>query len=209
MLAACTTSWAQAWGERWNISASLGWSELKNNYTNEKFKSDIAASLQFGFKQIRFTKEPISNFMYIGLDAGLELDFAKYSPIITNDYQKGDNLATGIGTSDWDIMQGEAGVVVGPYFQFAPLSNKDVRLMAYYHFVPSASGIIFDDDLTMAFNPFSTVGVNIGWKYFSLGYEHRWGAAKYKQVDVGENQNGPDKVKYNTTTDRIVLRVNF
>ncbi len=209
LLTLSVTTWAQAWGQRWHVSAGLGWQELKCEDTNAKFKSDIAATFQFGFKQIRFTKEPIGNFMYIGLDAGFEVDFAKYSPCVTDNYQKGQNLATGIGTSDWDIMQGEVGIPIGPYLQFAPLTNKGVRMMAYYHFVPSASGIIYDDDLSVAFNPFNTVGVNIGWKIFSIGFEHRWGSAKYNQVEIGETINGADKVKYSTTNNRLLFRINF
>ncbi len=209
LLAASVSSWAQAWGERWSVSLAMGTQELSCKESNSSFKSEIAATFQFGFKQIRFTKEPIGNFMYIGLDTGFELDFAKYKPCVTDGYQKGQNLATGIGTSDWDIMQGEVGLPIGPYLQFAPLSNKKWRLMAYYHFTPSVSGIILDDDLTMAFNPFNTLGVNIGWKNFSVGYEHRWGSAKYEEVQVGTPSCNGDKVKYRTTNDRFVLRFNF
>lgn len=190
-----------------------------------KLKSDFAFALQKSFGTIKFHKKPIENMLMVGFDIALDINFAKYK----EDALSEDKTTTGIKKvdnilDDINMMQLDAGLALGPSIQVAPLSMLDnaashLKVYAYYHLTPSYSGIIIDDEFKSAFNLFNGVGIGLTWKAISLGYEYRFGTAKYNSIiDVedtvnsvtGSESNDSDKkYKYKTTENRLVLRINY
>jgi len=55
---------------------------------------------------------------------------------------------------------------------------------------------------------YQTLGFNVTWKRFGLGYEHRWGGLKYKNL-VAKTEYGSDSYKFDSTTNRIYLSYRF
>lgn len=189
-----------------------------------KLKSDFAFALQKSFGTIKFHKKPIENMLMVGFDIALDINFAKYKEDAENPY-------SGIGVEEVDKylkavdkMQLDGGLALGPSIQVAPLSMLDnaashLKVYAYYHLTPSYSGIIIDGKFKSAFNLFNGVGIGLTWKAISLGYEYRFGSAKYNSiVDVEEtpqsltgnqSEESSDKKRYKTTENRLVLRINY
>lgn len=199
------------------VSLVYGSQSLDNKNTGEKKKSDLNVGLRYDFARIHLHKNPIADMVRINFDFGIDLNFARYKDVIGNNYQKGNCLAAGLAsndkTGDWNLMQGDIGVAVGPSVHVAPIkSYQDVQLTAYYHFIPSGSCLILDSEVNAAFNPFMSFGIAATWKFVGIGYEHRWGGAKYKDFNDDNKQvDGvtDDKIKYSTTANNIYLRFAF
>lgn len=199
------------------VSLVYGKQTLENKDFGTKNESDLNVGLRYDFARIKLHKDPIADMVRINWDFGFDINFAKYNQIVDDSYQKGNCLAAGMAsdskTGDWNLMQGDIGIAVGPSVHIAPISSyKDVQLTAYYHFIPSGSCLILDSEVNAAFNPFMSFGVAATWKFIGIGYEHRWGGAKYK--DFNESNKAvegvtDDKIQYNTTANNIYLRFAF
>jgi len=218
-LACCLSAHAQDWGYRTSIDLRYGFQQLKNTTDNTVMNSEFAFGASFYFKQIQFHKQPIGGFMYIGLDTGISGDFARYRVEVGDDYKRGRSLDEGIESlsilGDWALMEGELGVPIGPYFKFAPCAGTgytDFRISAYYHIVPSVSGLVLDNRYGIQFNPFSTLGAIIGWKNIGIGYEYRMGFANYNMVSPKDKKNDRDAVvvkRYVPSAHNVFLKISF
>lgn len=207
---------AQDWGLRSSIDLKYGYQSLKSGDTGKKWGSDASFALAYNIKQIQFHKQPIAGLLYIGLDTGISLDFAKYRTVVDNNYQRGRNLKEGIGSrailGNWGLMEAEIGVPVGPYVKIAPLADKgnvDLRISAFYHFVPSASALVLDSKYGINFAPFSTVGAIVGYRNINLGYEYRFGMG-YTSYNMKSPSDDTSAIeKYKSSTHNIFVRISF
>lgn len=199
------------------VSLVYGSQSLDNKNTGGKNESDLNVGLRYDFARIHLHQRPIADMVRINFDFGFDINFARYKDMVGDNYQKGNCLAAGLAsndkTGDWNLMQGDIGIAVGPSIHIAPISScKDVQLTAFYHFIPSGSCLILDSEVNAAFNPFMSLGVAATWKFIGIGYEYRWGGAKYKDFNK-DNQRvegvTDDKIKYNTTANNIYLRFAF
>jgi len=214
VLMCCFSSFAQGWGYRGSIDLKYGFQTLEDRTNTKSYDSEFAVGLAFNIKQVQFHKNPVGGVMYFGLDTGIDLDFAKYRDIIDDDYQKGGSLAEALGSmqvlGDWNLMQVELGIPVGPYMKIAPMAKAGkpgFKIQAYYHFVPSLSGIIVDSEYCLKFAPFQAVGGVIGWKWLNVGYEYRIGAATYKMTVPQLSRE--DDINYKTSAHRVFVRFAF
>lgn len=224
---------AEIWKRKKYIGLATGHQTLTNQDLGLKYKSEMAFALQWDWWHIRFHKKPIAKVLMIGLDIALDLNFAKYKDIevadeeiINNDYageDEGDDVSDFL--SDLDMMQLDAGIAVGPIVQVAPFSYtsnaaQHLKAFAYYHLTPSFSGIYADEKFNGAFNMFHGIGFGVTWKFLSIGFEHRFGSAKYDALSFEDYEVGDDvenvgdlvnseKVKYKTKANRFFLRINF
>lgn len=55
---------------------------------------------------------------------------------------------------------------------------------------------------------YQTMGFNMTWKRIGFGFEHRWGALKYKNV-AAKSEYGSDTYKFNASANRIYLTYRF
>jgi len=102
---------------------------------------------------------------------------------------------------DLDTQQLHIGVGLGPAVSFAPFADNNsavrfFRLNLYAHFNPQASALLYkndkgDSEASWAFVAAYDFGMNVQWKYFTLGFEARWGKAKYKTI-IGADEEGWD-----------------
>lgn len=214
----------EMWKRNKYVSFIYGGQTLTGKDDGVKLKSDFAFGLQKSFGTIKFHKKPIENMLMLGFDIALDINFAKYKRDKDSEY-KGTGIEEVDGfLDDVDKMQLDGGLALGPVVQIAPLASLDnaashLKIYAYYHLTPSYSGIIIDGEFKSAFNLFNGVGVGLTYKAISLGYEYRFGSAKYKSVidveDVENSLTGTEaeeattKFRYKTTENRLVLRINY
>ena len=65
-----------------------------------------------------------------------------------------------------------------------------------------------ENQLLLGHNLYQSIGFNMTWKRIGLGYEHRWGNLKYKNL-VLKSEYGDYSYKFNATTNRIYLTYRF
>lgn len=109
-------------------------------------------------------------------------------------------------TENLDTQQLHLGVGIGPAIAFVPFSSANsalrfLRVNLYGHFNPSASAVLYknhkgDTEASWAFVAAYDFGMNFQWKYFTLGFEGRWGKAKYNSI-ISEDE---DEWDYDPTT---------
>lgn len=68
--------------------------------------------------------------------------------------------------------------------------TRDIRLHARACYNPAYSGIKVKDDLNYAFANYGTAGISISWKHFGVGFDVKFGKAKYKNIDYEEGDEG-------------------
>lgn len=217
---------AEIWKRKKYIQLSIGSQSLKDEDAGIKYKSKTAIGLQWDWWHVRFHKKPIAKMVMIGLDIALDVHYAKYkdTEAIEEEISDEDESDYSDILDDIDMMQVDAGLAIGPIVEVAPFSYtnnaaKDLKAFAYYHLTPSYSGIILDGDVNGAFNMFHGIGFGLTWKWLSLGYEYRFGTAKYDNFsldDVDEDDfssvsdlKSDEKPKFKTATNHFFLRINF
>ena len=193
-----------------SISAYIGGQTRKQINAPEGipsvYHSDINVGLQTNFMHIKLHKGVIENLFCVKFDIGVDLSYALYERLPSVLNQKHD--------IDWRSHQAEIGLDLGPSVHFAPFEDvREVQFMTYYHFIPSASAHIEDTNVYAAFCPMQSVGLSASWKFVGVGYEHRWGSAKYTTYDIESKDEGvqkqDEKSKFKTTSHRFFLRFNF
>lgn len=233
------------WKRKKHISISFSTQNMEDadNPLDMKFKSQAGFNLDWG-KTFYLHKKPIANFMKIGLDwSWINLSFAKYksgSGIHFNslagdysNYEEDDGYGYDDDEDDdfnLDIDLGvyslSAGMSVGPSFTFAPFYNTGKGLQhllaqTYFHVTPSYTGIIMTEDgETEAYHGYTTYfnwGINVSYKFISIGYEYRWGKSKFNRMslDFDEEEDEPeptssnDKQKIKFGSSAFYIRLNF
>lgn len=222
---------AKIWKQKKHISLGYIIQNLKNksNADAGKYKSKVGFALVAG-RTYKLHKNPIANILRIGFDWNyIDLNFAKYKdgsgisidiPSVDdydyNDYDYDDDVAD----IDLGVYQLEYGMGFGPSIQVAPFYHvgkgfEYIKFYTYFHVTPSYSAIIESVDDETNFNSgyctFFNWGIGVSYKVISVGFETRWGSAKYDmaEVDDSEGMVSGDKQKFKTTTSRIFLRFNL
>ena len=200
-----------------------------------KYKSKFGVTLQKG-KTFYLHKKPLANMVKIGLDwTFVDLNFAKYKDgngisfnIPSDDDFSGgdygyDEDESGIDL-DLGVMQLEYGMGFGPSVQVTPFyylgkGLEHIKAYTYFHVTPSYSAIIETTDDDTNFNhgycTFFNFGVGLSYKVISIGFEHRWGTAKYNMADLDAEDaiaggiKFDDKQKFSTKSSRFFVRFNI
>lgn len=219
---------------------------LKNVDIDEKLESKSAFFLQMG-RTISLHKKPIANVLKIGLDWVTDISYASYEKIdedyiedeFGDDYfddeyyedEEGDILGDLFGM-DLGRHQLSVGLGIGPSITYAPFANKrssiaHLKINTYFRFTPSFSAIIFSNDDETEFNNafclYKNWGIGLQWKALYAGFETRWGEAKYKMTDFGEDMfedieeidginsifSSGEKIKFKTTSSRLYIGFRF
>lgn len=91
---------------------------------------------------------------------------------------------------DLGVHQLELGMHVGPSITLNPVDH--LKLSGYFHFIPSASVVIMNDEANVNYVSNFAVGGAIAYKVISLGIESRWGKAKYNSFSIDEEGDDSD-----------------
>jgi hypothetical protein len=217
------------WKRKKHISISFSTQNMEDadNPSDMKFKSQSGFNLDWG-KTFYLHKKPIANLMKIGLDwSWINLSFAKYksgSGIHLNswtgdnsDYDDDDDYGYGDFISDIDlgVYSLSAGMSVGPSFTFAPFYSlgkglQHLLAQTYFHVTPSYTGIIMtENDETEVYHGYTTYfnwGINVSYKFISIGYEYRWGKSKFNQMSLDFDDDGEDESETTPSNDKQKIK---
>jgi hypothetical protein len=224
------------WKRKKHISISFSAQNMEDadNPLNMKFKSQAGFTFDWG-KTFYLHKKPIANLMKIGLDwSWINLSFAKYksgSGIdfnslagIYSDYDDDDDdygYGDFISDIDLGVYSLSAGMSVGPSFTFAPFYGlgkglQHLLVQTYFHVTPSYTGIIMsedgedgEDDKTEFYNGYTTYfnwGINVSYKFISVGYEYRWGKSKFNQMSLDFDDDGEDESETTPSNDKQKIK---
>ena len=147
-----------------------------------EWKSDFGFSLGRG-RTYYLHKKPLFNMLKFGLDATLfDISYAKYSQ--PKGWEEPSESTELDDKEDLGMHQVETGLHVGPSITINPVDH--LKLNGYFHFIPSGSMIILNDEAYTSYVSNFAVGAAISYKAISSGIESRWGEAKYNPFSVNE-----------------------
>lgn len=210
----------KVWGGRryWNLG--YGWGTLNDVDFNNKYNSQMAFSLSVG-RVIYVHKKPVANMIKFGIDANLDVSYAKFKEkdrgIYNSDlfYDKSDkdkNDYASVGLHSVDM-----GLAIGPSITINPVGRLKIR--TFFHVVPSGSLIIADGDVHSSYKTTFTYGGEVVWSRIGIGVEGYTGTAKYKSVIDEEADDLPsfsgvgnvsdEKTKFRTSGFRLYLAIRW
>lgn len=185
--------------------------------------TEFSVFLQRG-RTVYFHSKPIAGMVKIGLDYGLmDLSYAKLKLKTTGTTGSSSTSGSGTGASgdgfddivsadpsgsmadllgiDLGMHKFEYGVHVGPSVSINPWNHLVVA--AYFHLMPTASGILENDQFSYGFGCAMSAGVSVAYKAISVGVEGLWSTIKYKQAsfDDDDEDEGDGDLNLFTTKD--------
>ena len=81
----------------------------------------------------------------------------------------------------------EYGLHVGPSISVNPW--KGLIVAAYFHALPTASGILENDSFSYGFGCALSAGASVSYKAISVGVEGVWSSIKYKQASFEDDED--------------------
>ncbi len=158
-----------------------------------KWKSDFGVSLGFGHTYY-LHRRALFNMLKFGLDiTWLDISYAKYSQ--PKEWtEPSESTYPDEDSEDFDlgVHQVELGLHIGPSITLNPIDY--LKLSGYFHFIPSGSIVIMNDEANASYVSNFAVGGAIAYKAISLGIESRWGKAKYNSFAVDEDAVDTDDI---------------
>ena len=201
-----------------------------------EWETDFAISLQKG-KTAYLHSKPLLGRIKFGIDYGF-FDFSYAKLKLKNKRHAGSSGSTGTGISNpdgFDEIVSEApsssifdvvGIKLGMHkFEYTMHVGPSISvnpwnhfiISAYFHAIPTASGLVQNDTFSYGFGCGTSAGVSIAYKGLSVGVEGLWSKIKYKQVSFDDEEDMEDdnvsmfdtekfKLKESTTRFYIALR---
>lgn len=174
------------------------------------WKTEFAVSLQRG-KTAYFHSKPLWGMVRFGIDYGfMDLSYAKLklktaemakASLSTPTASPGSNLNDGfdeivsddpsgsllsLAGVDLGMHKFEYSMHVGPSVSVNPW--KHLIVAAYFHVMPTASGILENDTFSYGFGCAMSAGVSVSYKAISVGVEGVWSTIKYKQASFEDDE---------------------
>lgn len=170
------------------------------------WKTEFAVFLQQG-KTVYFHSKPLWGMVKIGLDYGfLDFNYAKLklktaelsqtTPSAPNtgsnpnggfdDIESDEPSSDSLLGIDLGMHKLEYSLHIGPSISVNPWDHLIVA--AYFHAMPTASGILENDKFSYGFGCAMSAGISVSYKTISLGVEGLWSSIKYKQASFDDDE---------------------
>lgn len=204
----------QIWKRRkyWKI----GYDNSSYNRTDGEpmtWKTDYAVFLENG-RTVYFHSKPVGRMIKFGLDYGfMNLGYAKLklkSIGVASESPSESGLGSVNNPNGFDEIVSEDpsgsifslmginlgmhkfdySVHVGPSVSINPW--KHLIVSAYFHAMPTASGILEDETFSYGFSCAMSAGLSVSYKLISFGVEGLWSTIKYKQASFDEEDEEDD-----------------
>lgn len=177
------------------------------------WKTDYAFFLQNG-RTVYFHSKPVGGRVKFGLDYGFmnmgyaklklkSIDVASESPsesgsgsvnnpngfdeIVSDDPSSSFLSLMGI---DLGMQKIDYSIHLGPSVNVNPW--KHLIVSAYFHVMPTASGILENESFSYGFSCGMSAGLSVSYKLISFGVEGLWSTTKYKQASFDEEDMDED-----------------
>lgn len=187
-----------------------------------EWETDFAISLQQG-KTAYLHAKPLWGIIKFGIDFGFaDISYAKVK--LKDMEHEGSTGSTGTGNSNTDgfddivsdapngslmdmvginlgMHKFEYGLHVGPSISINPWNH--IIISAYFHAMPTASGLIQNDTFSYGFGCATSAGISIAYKVISVGVEGRWSKIKYKQTSFDDEEDSDNVSIFDTEKFKI------
>ncbi|MGN0234539.1 MAG: hypothetical protein ACI4B5_08985 [Bacteroidaceae bacterium] len=171
------------------------------------WKTDFSVFLQRG-KTAYLHSKPIGGMVKFGIDYGfMDLGYAKlklktYGSVDASPSEAGTTSGSNSDGFDEIVSEDPSGSIfsmmgidlgmhkfdysmhVGPSISINPW--KHLIVAAYFHAMPTASGILENESFSYGFACAMSAGLSVSYKVISVGVEGVWSAIKYKQASFDE-----------------------
>ncbi len=232
---------SKIWGKGRYTRLGYVWAQTADDYSPVA-NSQYAFFAQKG-TTFRLHKKPVANMIKFGLDAvWMDVQFSKYKNPYENlpwsdeiksangglsEYIYNEGLTPGfpknIDFNNLGTMALTMGVGLGPNVSVAPfvLTNckglHPLRASAYFHYTPTVALYMKsqegDIELSTAFMHTFSWGLTLNYRFIALGYECRWGNAKFKPLDfesfVGGEGSEVEKYNRKFANNRLYIQFAF
>lgn len=167
------------------------------------WKTQFAVFVQRGRTAYLHSK-PIWGKVKIGIDYGfLDISYAKlkfkdealsgFDDFSDSYYDDSDDFNLGMHKFEYSFH-------VGPSISVNPW--KHLIVAAYFHAMPTASGIVENDNFSYGFGCSMAAGVSVSYKALSVGVEGQWCSMKYKQASFDDDD---DDYEYEDDADASIF----
>ncbi len=186
-------NWDRVWKQKRYLYLSYVTGQTltdQNNSANE-WKSSTGFALSWG-KTYYLHRKPLLGKIKFGIDwSWIDLSYVKYKdPIEDMSSSTYDSYGDEYGDDeselpiDLGMMQVDVAMRIGPSITVNPVNH--LKVGTFFHFIPTASGIILDDEVSFGFAKGFSWGMQASYKFISLGFELRWASGKYNKFDSEE-----------------------
>lgn len=194
---------SSTWGRKKFMTIGYVKQTLAPTY-GDKMKSNIGFFLESG-RTIFLHKKPLWGKLKFGIDLGADVNYIKFEDYEDpesdyGDYFEGEALISG-------MHQCDVGALIGALASVNPVG--DMRVSAYFRFIPSYSMLVLDGDVNGSYVSFFTYGGEISWKAIGIGIEGRFGNGKYSSIMAGSEDMEDIKEKYTTSSLRAYITFRF
>lgn len=158
----------------WDTQFALFVQQGKTAYLHSKsLWGKVKIGIDFGFMDISYAKLKLKEVVMSDFD-----DFeGGDSNDLYYDYDDSDDFNLGMHKFEYSLH-------VGPSISFNPW--KHLIAAAYFHVMPTASGIIENSNFSYGFGCALAAGVSVSYKAISVGFEGQWCNIKYKQTSFDD-----------------------
>lgn len=185
---------------------------------SQSLKSREGGALEFGTTYFFNARKPVADMIRFGLDwSYADLSYASFDIDVPHYTPDSDLVTVSTGKGHFANI----GMQIGPSVTFSPM--KYLNAKAYIRYAPSVAGYAPEEleDIKFGYAGYVTGGVQVSYRFVTLGIELRGGSAKLSSLDEDALENteygglddvddflGP-KVKAKLPGTRFVLGFRF
>lgn len=170
---------------KWKTNGSFFIQKGRTSYLHSKpIAGMIKFGIDYGFIDFTYSKLELKEISYSSESGTRASD--GFDDIVSGD-PDGDIGISELTGIDLGMHKIDYAFHVGPSVSVNPW-NKLIAT-AYFHVMPTASGIIQNDNYSYGFGCMMAAGVSVAYKVISLGVEGVWGKVKYTQTDFSGDED--------------------
>lgn len=152
-----------------------------------RLNSKFGVALSSG-KTYYLHKKPIAGMMKFGIDwTWMDLNYAGYAQQGLDAYDHDDAFELG-------LHQIDVGMQIGASFTINPVDH--LKVAVYFRYAPTFSMALLDDAFGYNYVSFFNAGLSVSYRIISIGFENRWGNARYN--NLGLNEDGDYSTTFNS-----------
>lgn len=172
----------------------LGYSSVNAMSTaGNVYKDRFGVGFMSG-KSLYLHKQPIAGMLKFAIDMGSSINYTMYeddkaaddgydgpsgylgdSPVAGSSEES--DMFADFFSKDHGRHRADVGMIIGPSLTVRPVS--DMRVTAYWHFVPSVSFLILNSSIDLGWVPFMNYGLEVSYRWIGIGVERKYGIASY------------------------------
>ena len=200
----------------WETDFAISLQKGKTAYLHAKpLWGMVKFGIDYGFLDVSYAKLKLKNKRYVSSSGSIGSGSSNadgFDEIVSDDPNGSILDAVGIKLG---MHKFEYTMHVGPSISVNPWNH--LIISAYFHAIPTASGLVQNDTFSYGFGCAMSAGISIAYKCISVGVEGLWSKIKYTQASFDDEEDVEDgdvsifdtekfKLKENSTRFYIAFR---